>query len=448
MKLSRFNLWVNDYPQKGENLLFNTRTQAIIKVNEELKQSLESLSKKQNSVRSSLVNDNIQALKENGIIVEDEKEEAKKLDEFFHHLRNDTCGLSFEATILTTYNCNFSCVYCFEESVRDEVFMDQQTSHKVIDWLIKKIKKENYKKIFLVFYGGEPLLNVEPIYCISYAMHKWAKENGADFKFGMITNGSLLAPELVDGLIPLGLSDIRITVDGDREAHDQKRPFTNGRPTFDCIMENIKKIINKKISIGISGNFDRENYDSIPRLLDYLEQEDILDKLQKIEFAPLNPRLGPKETPGAVELEHCFSFSSVSGLHQEVVNIKKELMRRKLNTDTGLAVNACALVMKHAGVTIDPEGVLYKCNALVGYPEFSIGNVNDEFFNKQDEKFFNIKAWEKCPKDCPYVPMCQGGCRFFSYMENNDYSRISCKREYLDLITPELIKLEYEKLIA
>ncbi|MDP3732139.1 MAG: SPASM domain-containing protein, partial [Candidatus Omnitrophota bacterium] len=114
----------------------------------------------------------------------------------------------------------------------------------------------------------------------------------------------------------------------------------------------------------------------------------------------------------------------------------------------GLAINACPLTMQDAGVTIDPQGLIYKCNSLLGYPEFSVGDVRNEDFNQKREEFLNIDAWNKCPPDCPYVPMCQGGCRLFSYLEQGNFSSLSCKREYFDCITPELMKLEYEKLIS
>jgi uncharacterized protein len=170
--------------------------------------------------------------------------------------------------------------------------------------------------------------------------------------------------------------------------------------------------------------------------------------LRNIDFAPLAPRLGPKGNPGSIELGECLSFIDHDGLFREVVGVKKELLRRGLKVRTGLAINACALTMPDGGVTIDPRGVIYKCNALLGYPEFSIGHVRDEAFNARYDEFLNSDAWHKCPGDCPYVPMCQGGCRFFSYLENKNFSDLSCKRDYLDRIVPELIKLEYENICA
>jgi len=439
MKLSRFNLWVENYPEQSKYLLFNTRTQALIKIDQELKENLEQLS-------GSKLKENLDALRENGIIVKDEEEENLKLKDFFRQLKYESDKLTFETTILTTYSCNFKCDYCFEESVREKIFMDKDTSDLVIQWLINRAEKRNLKKIYLVYYGGEPLLNIRPIYDISWHMQDWARKSGVDFAFGVITNGSLIYPDLVDKFLSVGLKEVRVTIDGDREAHNKNRPFSDGQPSFDLIINNIKGIIDK-VKVAVAGNFDRENFSSIPRLLDYLDKEGLLYKLDYFAFAPIVPRLGPKENPSAIELSHCLSFLEKDGLFNEVLSIKRELLKRKLKLRTsGLAVNACPLTMQDAGVTIDPKGLIYKCNSLLGYPEFSVGDVRNEEFNQKHDQFLNIDAWDKCPADCPYVPMCQGGCRLFSYLENKNFSDLSCKRGYFDRITPELIKLEYEKL--
>ena len=442
MKLSKFNLWVKDHPDKGEYLLFNTRTQALLKINQELKEVLDKLASCkspfdfaqgrqatifQPQAASFQIKENLKALRENGVIVEDENEEEAKLKDFFRQLKYDSRSLSFEVTILTTYSCNFRCVYCFEESVRNNIFLDRETSDLIIKWVINRAEKMNYKRIFLVYYGGEPLLNIKPIYDISWYIKEWAENKGVGFGFGIITNGSLINPDLIDKFLTVGLREIRITVDGDKTAHNKKRPFSDGRPTFDLIINNIKSVIDK-VNIGITGNFDRENLDSIPGFLDYLEKEELLYKLNSINFSPIMSRLGSKDNPGAIELGECLSFFGSDGLFDETLNIKKELMRRGIRINTGLAINACSLIMQDGGVSIDPQGVIYKCNSLLGYPEFSVGNVRNEEFNEKFEEFLNIDAWNKCPKDCPYVPMCQGGCRFFSYLENNNFSHAPCSR--------------------
>lgn len=443
MTLSKFNLWVKDYPAKDEYLLFNTRTQALIKINQEFKDAL--FASEQSGISTPLIKENLPALKTNGILVEDEQQEQAKLNDFFRQLKYESNHLAFEVTILTTYSCNFKCVYCFEESVKEKEFLGRETSDLIVAWLIKRAEKINIKRIFLVYYGGEPLLNIPPIYDISLQMQEWAKRKGIDFGFSIITNASLINSDLVDKLLPLGLREIRVTIDGDRPTHNQKRPFIDGADTFDLIIDNVKNVIDR-VNIAVVGNFDRESFPSLIRLLDYLEEEKLLYRLSRIDFAPIVPRLGPKENPGAIELSECASYIGKDGLVKETIGIKKELIRRGFKVATGLAINACPLFMQDAGVTIDPKGIIYKCNSLLGYPEFAVGDVREEEFNDKFNEFMNIDAWKKCPADCPYVPMCQGGCRFFSYVENNNFSDLSCKREYLEYIVPELIKLEYERL--
>lgn len=442
MKLSKFNILVKDYPDKGTHLLFNTRTHALVKLNNELYRALyggESVDMGPRFCKEQ------EALKESGILIKDEREEKAKLKDFFRQLKYDYSGLPFEATILTTFACNFRCVYCFEESVKTNAFLDKETSDLIVSWLIRKAEEKGFRRVHIVYYGGEPLLNIRPIYEISWHMQEWARKVGKEFGFNIVTNGSLLNLDLVEKLLSVGLKEVRVTIDGDKDAHNSKRPFSDGKPTFDLIIANVRSIIDK-VAVGMVGNFDRQNFGSIPRLLDFLEQESLLHRFSRVDFAPLAPRLGPRDNPGATELNECLSFMGRDGLFNEVLAVKRELLRRKVKVNTALAINACSLTMKEAGVTIDPEGLIYKCNSLVGYPEFSVGNVREAGFNRRFEEFLNADAWNKCAPDCPYVPMCQGGCRFFSYVETNDFSALSCKRDYLDRITPELIKLEYEKL--
>lgn len=443
MKLSYFNIWIKNYPSEGDYLLFNSRTQALMRISQAFKNELEEFVSG-DVAECGQVKQNHLALKNNGIIVENEQEEQAKLDDFFRQLKYETCGLSFEAIILTTYSCNFKCVYCFEESVKENIFLDQETSGLIVSWLINKAKQRKLKRMHLVFYGGEPLLNPAPIYQISQQLFDWSQKEGIKFGFSIITNGSLISPELVDKLVTLGLKEIRVTIDGDRAAHDLKRPFKDGSGSFDTIINNIRDVI-AKVNIGIAGNFDRESFASISRLLDYLEKEELLYRLSSFRFAPIVPRLGPKNNPSSIELAECSSFIGKEGLFRETISLKNELIRRGLEAHSGLAINACPLFMQDAGVSIDPKGIIYKCNSLLGYPEFSVGDVRRPDYNDNFKIFLGLEAWKKCPLDCPYVPMCQGGCRFFSYVENGNFTDISCKREYFERIIPDLIKLEYEK---
>ena len=126
MNVSRFNIWVDDYPHKGEHILFNALTQALVKFTTETKAAL---------LRGVYAAKDVPALKASGILVESTEEESRQLERFLGQLKHETRNHLFEATILTTFNCNFRCVYCFEEAARDAAAMDRQTSFLVSAWL-------------------------------------------------------------------------------------------------------------------------------------------------------------------------------------------------------------------------------------------------------------------------------------------------------------------------
>ncbi|MGE5308417.1 MAG: radical SAM protein [Deltaproteobacteria bacterium] len=440
---SRFNIIVEDYPSPGQNLLFNTRTQALIRIDHRFRDCLKALPGSLDGPSDPRLKENLAGLLRNGVVSEGARQEQDKLDDFFRQLKAGSGSFPFEVTVLTTYACNFRCVYCFEESVKRNLSMDERTADASVSWIEGQVEKRGIKRLFVVFYGGEPLLNTRPIYSISRRLRDWTAGRDVDFAFSMITNGSLLSPALVDDLLPLGLDSVRVSVDGDREAHDAHRPFADGRPTFDIVMGNIKAVADR-VPVSIVGNFDRESFPLIPPFLDYLEAEGLLKKLKHIDFLPIAPRLGPRANPGAIELNECLSSFGKEGMFDEVLAVKKEIARRGRRALSGLGVNACSLIIEGAGVTIDPLGDIYACNALLGYPEFSVGKVSKEELNGRLGELGGHDAWKKCPADCPYVPMCQGGCRFFSFVENRDFSSLVCKRGYFDRIIPELIKLEYE----
>jgi uncharacterized protein len=55
-----------------------------------------------------------------------------------------------------------------------------------------------------------------------------------------------------------------------------------------------------------------------------------------------------------------------------------------------------------------------------------------------------MDIWEKCG-DCPYVPICAGGCRFLAYLQTGRFDQIACEKRFFEQVGPELLKLDYEK---
>ena len=223
MRGSKFNIFIPSFPDEGQFLVFNTFNDSRVIVNEELKKVMEKAEKKSPLNEDEI--DYLNQLRELGIMVDDEVDEDRELRYWFQRFKYDPSILSI--TILTTYACNLRCTYCFQEGLHSPSFMDRGTSRKVIQWTSEKLRTLLPRTVELVFYGGEPLLNPKAIRIISKGMSELTKPLGVQLNISIITNGVLIDGELVDFLLPLGLKEIKVTLDGDREAHDAKRPHRN-----------------------------------------------------------------------------------------------------------------------------------------------------------------------------------------------------------------------------
>jgi uncharacterized protein len=91
---------------------------------------------------------------------------------------------------------------------------------------------------------------------------------------------------MVERLNPLGLNGIKITLDGDREAHNQARPLRGGQGTFDKIIANTRAVADLT-RIAVGGNFEADTVEAYPALLDFLAAQDFAPKLSKVSFKPV-----------------------------------------------------------------------------------------------------------------------------------------------------------------
>jgi uncharacterized protein len=448
VQLSKYTLFVHDYPNPGEHLVYHTRTQSLIKIHQELYDALDSI-RRTGVTTMTQYEENLADLYRMGILVQDEADDRKRLDHFMEQKKWGINQSLFHATILTTYNCNFACTYCFEESTRtSSQKLDHVTSDLIIAWLQRKVQKLNVRAVELNYYGGEPLLNQPVMEHITSRMKKWCDSGGVKFKMALQTNGALLTPEFVDRYLPLGLVGAQVTVDGTKQVHDRQRPMRgSGKGTFDLVIQNLL-VVADKIKITVAAGYDKGDPRGILDLLDYLDSIGLLKKLKGFTYAPIHPTLGPKEHPEHIVSSGCLSnYETETLLHADTAI--KEVMRKKgMFTKSGLSVSMCPVTSGDSSVTIDTQGHIYKCNAMLGHPDLAVGDVRENEYNERHRSFMAMDAWKQCDADCPYVPLCNTGCRLFSMFKKGDFAAKSCERSYMDKFVPDAIKKEYQNQMA
>ena len=264
----------------------------------------------------------------------------------------------------------------------------------------------------------------------------------------IITNGLLLTEEVVDRLLPSGLSGVKITLDGDRATHDRMRPLRGGQGTFDKIIENVRRVADR-VSIAVGGNFDEASVDSYPALLDFLKSQEFADKLGRVAFKPVireNPQpqghgiipLTAVDGGGAALGGTCMT-SAGAGItspcdtchlaDEQMTFLREETKKRGFNTLDGVHMGPCDIHRSHA-YTIGPDGSQYACPGFTGEKAYSTGHIAAEQGHGRAqvaEDFNAISAWKECG-DCSFIPVCAGGCSVAAHSELGDKHSPACHK--------------------
>lgn len=274
MKRSRYTSLVADFPESGQHLIYNWLTQSMAVVDEDLRGVFDS---GVGVDTAQIPPEFVQSLEEMGFIVADEVDERQEIEEWYRQIRShsSTCKIM----VLTTYDCNFACTYCVEEGVKRPVALDGDLPERIAAWIIRRLEKLRSQRLSLNFYGGEPLLNLDGLERVAAPLLAYTQQRGIDFDGSVTTNGARLTRRNADRLRRVGVTRAKVTLDGDREAHDARRPFRGGQGSFDIIVSNLEAV-GDRLTLYLGGNVDGQNRDAIPRLLDFLEARGLIGHLQ------------------------------------------------------------------------------------------------------------------------------------------------------------------------
>ena len=173
-----------------------------------------------------------------------------------------------DLVMMPTYNCNFRCTYCSERHrlTRGQAWLERVMSPEIIAGVFEQMKKyrEQGKKLGdCTLYGGEPLLasNIDTVRNIC----RHCREMG--MTIDAITNGYDLEHYL-DLIKEFKFESLQITLDGVGKMHDRRRPSIDGGSSYERIMKNVGLALEREIKINLRINVDRQNLDSLGRLID------------------------------------------------------------------------------------------------------------------------------------------------------------------------------------
>ena len=405
MKASKYNV-IFDCAEK--KYIFNTMTCALAEIDNKIALELDKLTNLNFTAKKECISE---YMRNAGFIINDDVDELTLLK--YKHYKSKSPN-AFSVIIAPTMLCNFECPYCYESSdnkfIKNEV---KEALYKKIDDLLVK-----GKKIYLSWFGGEPLLAKNVIWEMSDKLNKLCKRYNTECVYNIVTNGYLLNRPTISKLLNLGIRHAQITIDGIPEIHNKRRKLKgSSSDTFYRIVKNIKIGLDMGMNFRIRVNVDKINAFCLEHLLKILAKEGLQDCFINLERVRCYTKSETNKTLNAKEYGEL------------LIDFSRQLKENGFKYYGGLcypftAFSMCAATVENY-LIVDPNGYLYRCSVEIGRIKNSYGNIlNDP--KKIDESVNNLKyltidpfSRSECTK-CKVLPLCTGGCAYYTLKNKNE----------------------------
>lgn len=384
MFYSRFNVYSQN---ENDVLIFNTLTSSLVSLRQNVFKSL--LTNTQPNVVDSLIN--------LGILIKHKDDDLNKYKYIQYNgmFKKDRITLY----ICPTMSCNFSCFYCFEGNKKNGNKMSDDVEDAIVNYLMAHKKK----KISIIWFGGEPLLEIKRIKSITSKL----VENDIVFSSSMITNGSLLSRIDSQILKDLHLDFIQISIDGIKEQHDKRRFFSTHKGSFDTIIAGVETVLrDTSIPITIQVAIDKSNQSGYEDLLTFMNAKFSWAFSEK--RLAVNYNIVGNRTDFDVK-QLCFTHKDH---YQYLLHVNSLHIKNKLNLFLPGMSSPCMYKTVDC-YAIAPNGDMFKCIEDLGDESRAVGNLlkKEVSLKKLADCTFKYDCFlnQEC-LECNVFPICGGGC--------------------------------------
>lgn len=335
------------------------------------------------------------------------------------------------------HGCNLRCKYCFADEGEyhgHKGVMDIDTAKKAIDYVVKRSGPR--RNIEIDLFGGEPTMIMDTIKEIIAYAREHEKEWKKNIRFTMTTNATLLNDEMME-FMDKEMGNIILSLDGRKEVNDNVRIKVDGSGSYDDILPNIKKMIDKRTEgkmYFVRGTFTRANtdfYEDVKAMVNEGFREISIEPVVLENGHPL--ALREEDLPTI--------FDNYDKLYEEMRRRKVEgdefkFYHFNIDLQGGPCVykriSGCGAGFEYVAIT--PQGEVYPCHQFVGKEEYKLGSIWDDTYDAELGKKFkkaHIYNKPKC-KDCWARFYCSGGCQANNVNFNEDMNipyEIGCKMQ-------------------
>lgn len=316
--------------------------------------------------------------------------------------------------------CNMRCTYCFEnfQDQKSYKIISEEIIIKSVDFLVNS-NKINYH---ITFFGGEPLLCGALIkFTIDYA-NKIAKHRGIFMGYSVVTNGTLLDDKYLNMLNENNVN-IVLSFDGDPIFQDKYRPLTNGKSSYNIIIEYLHNLFVSRKGVQMGHTIVRPTLtkEAIPQLVNIYNNLVALG-CEEISFSLVSAKDSD---------EYAIDKNDLSVLEEQYSKLADIYMTELKNGISRNKFFESILKKIHRGYTneyfcdcgkrfiaIGVDGNIYPCEGFIGIDKFTQGNVLDNTLINNNMRMKSIHENEQC-QNCWAKYLCGGSCYHEAWMRTD-----------------------------
>lgn len=346
-------------------------------------------------------------LADRGFLIQRETDEYAKFQFSFGQAQHRSDAL--DLILLSSEDCNFRCVYCYEKFARGT--MRAEVREGIKKYLSSRLA--GLRILTVGWFGGEPLYGFKAIEDLAPFLARTAQENSIHYASNMTTNGYLLTPERAEKLLEWNIRSFQITLDGPPQCHDHSRPARDGGPTFDTILSNLKSLAGRpeRFSVQLRVNFSPQNAPQMNDFLELVEKEFQNDSRFQLRFHAVGRWGGDNDD----NVDVC----GTEDVQRYNLEFERAAREKGLTLADGFkAVSAMGAQVCYAArpnsLIIGADGKVMKCTVMLDTDERNVvGKMHPDGRLEIDQG--RLAPWvapyfesdSKC-KRCAVLPVCQG----------------------------------------
>ncbi|MCP4215021.1 MAG: 4Fe-4S cluster-binding domain-containing protein [bacterium] len=167
-----------------------------------------------------------------------------------------------QLALIVTEDCNLSCSYCFQEKSGKQ--LEKPYIKKAAEFFFPFLDADSS---YIVFYGGEPLLEFDRIKYAVSLFEELNKEKEKNITYSVTTNGSLVTDSMLEFFDRFRFN-VMLSFDGPAQEHSRRHSGKAGLEEMTALVGRFR--LYKDISFSVNSVFSPETVSYLSESMQYI----------------------------------------------------------------------------------------------------------------------------------------------------------------------------------